>query len=289
MSCAGLERSSAGPQGGWLECGGPVDGLARLRARLHRDAYTRHRHDTYTIALTESGVQEFSYLGGVHRSLPGQVVVLHPDEPHDGRPGTAEGFAYRSLYVDPARVLDAVQAAHPGRPGLPFLRQPVLTSPALARAVACGVDAVLEPLQVDALVASLAAGLLAASGAGAPPLPHRGLDRPALQRVRDHLSTHWARVVRSQELEQVGGLPRFELYAQFRQRYGTSPYRFLLMRRLEHVRTRLAGGAALADLAAEAGFADQAHMTRAFKAAFGMTPRRFAVLQGAAAQPAGTA
>ena len=68
------------------------------------------------------------------------------------------------------------------------------------------------------------------------------------------------------------------IYAQFKRRYGTSPYRFLLMRRLEHVRARLSSAEPppLAALAAEAGFADQAHMGRVFKAAYGLPPRRFA-------------
>ena len=77
----------------WLLSESPRHGVARLRARLQREAHATHRHDTYTVALTEAGVQEFDYRGTVHRSLPGQIVLLHPDEPHNGRAGTAAGFA----------------------------------------------------------------------------------------------------------------------------------------------------------------------------------------------------
>ena len=35
----------------------------------------------------------------------------------------------------------------------------------------------------------------------------------------------------------------------------------------------------LADVAGETGFADQAHFTRAFKAAFGLTPARYRALR----------
>ena len=67
----------------------PVEGVELLRAWFGGRAYARHRHDTYAISVTEAGVQAFDYRGRVEQSLPGEVVVLHPDEMHDGRPGTA--------------------------------------------------------------------------------------------------------------------------------------------------------------------------------------------------------
>jgi AraC-like DNA-binding protein len=42
------------------------------------------------------------------------------------------------------------------------------------------------------------------------------------------------------------------------------------------VRRAIAAGAPLADAAATAGFADQSHMTRHFKRAYGITPGRWA-------------
>src|SRR5262249_34924136 len=60
-----LERS-----GDWIEQAPPVQGITRLRAGLKSQPYSRHRHDTYSISVTRSGVQEFDYRGAVHRSLP---------------------------------------------------------------------------------------------------------------------------------------------------------------------------------------------------------------------------
>ena len=76
----------------------------------------------------------------------------------------------------------------------------------------------------------------------------------------------------------VHPVTRYDLARQFRLMCGTSPYRYLLMRRLDRARKLLARDQALADIALDAGFADQAHFTRMFKAAYGLTPGRYAAL-----------
>jgi AraC-like DNA-binding protein len=147
----------------------------------------------------------------------------------------------------------------------------------LATALADAFDGEIEPARADALIHAIAAGLLAIAP-GLAPLPQRVLDVRALQLAYNFLSHHWQRPVGSDQLEKICGLSRFELCHQFKQRYGTSPYRFMVMRRLEQARDWLRNGAMPADVAVQAGFCDQAHMTRMFKAAFGLTPSQFAGL-----------
>ena len=55
----------------------------------------------------------------------------------------------------------------------------------------------------------------------------------------------------------------------------TSPYRYQVMRRLDRARRLLQNGASLAEAAAISGFADQSHMTRQFKKAYGIAPGRW--------------
>jgi AraC-like DNA-binding protein len=255
----------------------PGEGIELLRAWFGGRAYARHRHDTYAIGVTDAGVQTFDYRGRVERSLPGEVVVLHPDEMHDGRPGTDSGFGYRLVYVDPARIAEAVRTVAGSSAPLPFVRRPVTGSSILARAVTAAFRVSLEPLALDALVLHLAEGLLDAQADGrTAPSPLR-LDRAALARARAFLDDRRT-VVRSAELEAVSGLGRYELARQFRAAHGTSPYRYSLMRRLDFARSRLGSGTPLAELALGPA-ADQAHFTRMFRSAFGLTPGRYGSLR----------
>jgi AraC-like DNA-binding protein len=278
----GLERSCE--DGDWMRGRRPIGGVELLRAWFGGRGYARHRHDTYGIGVTESGVQVFDYRGREERSHPGQVVVLHPDELHDGRAGAPGGFGYRIVYVDPARIAEAVRAVC-GRPAsLPFVREPVSGNPTLARAVAAAFRAALEPLALDALVVRLAEGLMAGAADDPAVAAPRRLDRAALARGRAFLAARHA-IVRSADVEAVTGLSRYEFARQFRALYGTSPYRYSLLRRLDFARERLHGGMPLAELALAAGFADQAHFTRMFRGAYGVTPGRYARLHAVARPP----
>jgi AraC-like DNA-binding protein len=260
----------------WVAGSEAYGGLQRLQAWFAGAAFARHRHDTYAIGVTNAGVQCFWYRGSVHSSTPGEVVVLHPDEVHDGFAGTSQGFGYRILYVEPARVLEACRAIAGRACALPFAPRPVLKSRRLRALVEAAFAADGEPLAPDTIILGLTGALLAEAGepAFAPPR----VDKQAVDRARQLLDSAIGRLVHSSELEAACGLSRFELARQFRAHTGTSPHRYSMMRRLEWARERL-GEKPLVDLALDAAFADQAHFTRAFKAAFGVTPGRYVELK----------
>jgi AraC-like DNA-binding protein len=277
----GLEQTCPADGRDWIASAGPVDGIELFRAWFAGAAYRKHRHDTYAVGLTDSGVQVFDYRGGVNVSLPGQVAALYPDEVHNGRAGTRDGFGYRIVYVDPARLTEAVAAVRGRVCPLPFLRDAVSTNARLARAIDEAFRTPLEPLAVDGLVVELAEGLLAAARSAQPgdPAPARHIDARAVDRARRLLDAERSRIVRSAELEAASGLTRYDLARQFRIALGTSPHRYHVMRRIQSARAMIQSGCRLADVAAGAGFADQAHFTRAFVAAFGFTPGRYRALR----------
>src|SRR4051794_23942576 len=134
-SGAGLERSCSDPAGDWLRSTGPEDGVEYLEAWFRSATYRRHRHDTYAICVTTGGVQAFYYRGTTETSTTGQVVILHPDELHDGYAATDAGYGYRQIYIEPALIFEAVQVLRGHPCPLPFVRTPVVTSSKLSQAV----------------------------------------------------------------------------------------------------------------------------------------------------------
>jgi hypothetical protein len=90
------------------------------------------------------------------------VVVLHPDEVHDGHAGTEEGFGYRQVYVEPALIFEAIQAMCPHPCSLPRVGAPVARNRKLSAAISSAFQGTREPLAIDSLIVQLAEGLMEA-------------------------------------------------------------------------------------------------------------------------------
>lgn len=250
--------------------------LERIEARFSGRGYEMHRHDTYAIGRTLLGVQSFHYRGSVRSSLPGETLVLHPDEPHDGQAGADGGFRYRMIYIEPA----AIQAVLGGRP-LPFISGGISGDPRLVLAsnrLLRPVGERLERLAIEDAMVDLARALVLAAGGRMG--RRRALTDPrSVMLARDYLMSLPGDASMAQ-LEAITGQDRSRLTRDFGCLMGTSPYRFLVMRRLDAAKAAMLAGRPLAEAALEAGFCDQSHMTRHFKWAFGTSPGRWLALVG---------
>lgn len=246
----------------------------RFEAFFSGHGFDWHRHDTYAIGHTLSGVQSFQYRKSLRHSLPGRTLVLHPDEPHDGHAGTEDGFQYRIIYIEPALI----QRILGGKP-LPFITDGVSTDPRLYAAAAPLLRAMHTPfdtLEEDDLLYDLAHAL---SAAGGQRRARKTCDYRAAELARGYIHAHFEHAIALDDLALVCGRDRWSLTRDFRDLYGTSPYRYVTARRLEHCRRLMLAGMPMVDAAIAAGFADQSHMTRHFGATYGMPPGRWLAMQ----------
>jgi AraC-like DNA-binding protein len=251
-----------------------LDGVEALHASFVTHAYRPHSHPTWTVAMMERGAASFELDDTDQRADDGELFVLEPESVHTGVAAVPGGWAYKVLYLDPALIgawaeEDAVPQA---------ARWVVFRDEELRRALRDAHRALAEEppgLAVDAAV-------LAAVEALRPhlrPVPRARRTRPehaAVRRARSYLEERWAAPVTLAELAAHAGLSRFELARTFRAQVGLPPHAFQLDLRIARARTLLAGGEPTAAVAAQCGFCDQAHLTRVFKRAVGVTPARYA-------------
>lgn len=217
----GLEHSCKVEFADGMRVAAPSHGIERIEARFHGNAFSPHRHDTYALGLTLHGVQTFRYRGAERFSNAGNVIVLHPDELHDGSAGTDDGLIYRMIYLPP----DLIGAVDGYRSALPFVADPVVADVVLWQALADILsDLSEEPsdLIMDDVVMRLASGL--SRKAGTPPKSITKSARSAVFRARDFIEGHCNDIVRSEALEAASGLDRYELARQFRRLLGTMRY-----------------------------------------------------------------
>ncbi|QTF07384.1 AraC family transcriptional regulator [Brenneria izadpanahii] len=251
----------------WVKLATTSNKFERLEAFFTGHGYDPHRHDTYAIGRTLSGIQSFRYRGSLRHSLAGHTMVLHPDELHDGEAGSSDGFHYRMIYVEPS----SIQKVLGGQP-LPFIKGGISTDQRLVAATESllkGMDDTFESLEEDDAIYDLANAL---SEVGGQKIKRRSYDYRAAERAREYINDLFTETITLDTLSLVSGRDRWNLSRDFRMLYGTSPYRYVTMRRLEYCRRLMLTGQDLTDIALIAGFADQSHMTRHFVKTFGISP-----------------
>lgn len=261
-----------------------MPGAHAIRVRLHADSFTRHSHDTYTVVVTTEGVQEFFYRGSTHRSTAGEVVVLHPGEVHDGRSGTESAFAYIGLQLDSEVARRHLPTQWSG--SLPFARNPVVRDERLVALTRLAASLPTDELLAEDLLTQLMATLCGFGFDGSTERTRKRGRNTRMDAAAQLLRASVTSPVSLRDLELATGLSASEVCRQFKQHLGTSPHRYLLMRRVEAAAQRIRAGGRLADIAAGTGFTDQPHMNRAFKAFLGLTPGAYAAMHARAQLPA---
>jgi AraC-like DNA-binding protein/quercetin dioxygenase-like cupin family protein len=244
-------------------------GLEALTLRTDH-TFPRHSHDDFGIGvITEGAQRSWSGLGPVE-SAAGDVITVNPGEVHDGAPLGGGPRGWRMLYVDPAVV--ARETAEEGL-ARPALRDPVLAglfARLFARATA---DAAPDQLALEEDLLRTLRHLLRHHGAqpphGATPAS------PAVAAARRRLDEAPHLPVTLAELAALACSSRFALLRGFAREVGATPHAYLVGRRVLLARRLLAARHSPAEAALLAGFADQSHLTRAFRHHLGTTPARY--------------
>jgi len=254
-------------------------GIETIRAHFEGHAYDPHFHDSYLIGFTEQGVQQFHCRRTLHSSTPEQVFLLEPGELHDGHAPTPGGFTYSMLYLDPHWIERELRALFEDAPNQcqPAFAKTLESEPALVTVIADAFQAlqsqdlrIVRQAALDALLGKLAWHLAWRPRLAADPrLPTVAL------RARDYLHAHMDQDLGLDDLARATGVDRFRLSRAFKAAFGLAPHAYLVQLRLAKARRLLAAGQPPALVAMSLGFADQSHMGRWFRRAYGLTPAHY--------------
>jgi AraC family transcriptional regulator len=128
---------------------------------------------------------------------------------------------------------------------------------------------------VDMLTSALAFQLIQQAGTAVRRVErvHGGLAPGVRRRILEFMDAQPSAQLSIEVLANEAGLSPAHFARAFKESVGRAPHQHLMSLRLERARRLLdAPDAALSDVAARTGFADQAHFTRFFKRQYGITP-----------------
>lgn len=255
--------------------------LPFIEARAIEDGrqlcYGRHAHNHFSIGAVTGGQCVYLHEAQERRIGEGTVVLMNPGAVHACNPIEEQPWSYIMLYVD-AAWLGELQRACEGGPGEGFRPlAPVLSQETglFARLLSL-YDSLLAP-ELDVLAKHEAAiGFFLHLQRCLGALPYRSAKAsPRVERAAAYIDAHFMDNLCLTDICEAASLSEGYLIRAFEQRYHMTPHAYLVNRRVQHAQAQLREGVKIADTAQAAGFADQAHLQRAFKRHLAMTPGQY--------------
>ena len=257
------------------------DALPFIEARAIADGrevcYARHSHAHFSIGAITAGRSTYAHEQAQFEVAAGTVVLMNPGDVHACNPIDDQPWSYVMLYVETPWLTD-LQHQLGFSEDLEFRR--FSATHLQDAALFCGLMALYEVLvddQQDVLrkqstaVEFFSDLQLRLNPAG------QALREPnfKLERAADFIREHCTELLSLEDICAAAQLSPSYLIRAFKQHYGMTPHAFLVNQRIQFARERLRGGQLIADVALEAGFADQAHFQRAFKQHLAATPGQY--------------
>src|SRR5262245_40066681 len=251
-----------------------------IEARSIEDArdihYDKHAHEAFSIGVITGGSCVYLNERKEQHIGAGSLVLMNPGDVHACNPIRHEQWSYRMLYVDIAWLTNLQRDLGVGRSQFaPFsttaIRHPQLYTGLnhLYDILIDGHADLLEKHEV-ALTFMIEAQRALSPTNNSERRRHRGVARAA-EFIRDN----YKQALKLQDICSAADLSASYLIRAFKDDYGMTPHAYLINCRVEFSRARLRKGVPIADVAFEAGFADQAHLQRTFKRLVAATPAQY--------------
>ncbi|SUI70095.1 helix-turn-helix transcriptional regulator [Shewanella baltica] len=254
-----------------------LGGLELLNAHYHKQNFSRHTHEGYTVGVIETGTQRFYRTGGNHVAPKHSIILINADEVHscDGGDGSC---SYRAMYPVP-ELFANINRERAANSGAPYFSEPVVHDKVLAellRLTFTTLDTSDNRLLRESLVYSSLTQLMARHGKHRPSDNLAAIAKPALALVKSFIDDHPAADISLEELATLAGLSPYYLLKQFQRYYGLPPHAYQIQARVRLAKGKIKQGTRLLDVALDCGFHDQSHLNRHFKKTVGVTPGQFA-------------
>ena len=248
----------------------PIAGVREmLQASFATHTYPAHTHDVWTVFIVDDGAIRYELAGTEHAAGQARVGVLPPHVVHDGRPARSAGYRKRVLYLETSLLGEHLIG--------PAVDRPVVPDPILRSRVAA-LYAVLDRgddlLEAETRLAFVSEAIAQSYGEPSASPPERPASELAEQ-LRAYLDAAVFEPVTIRAAAAAVGASPTQVTRAFSSVFGIAPHAYVTGRRLEAARDRILRGQALADVAAEVGFVDQAHLSRRFRSFLGTTPGQY--------------
>ncbi|WP_138752132.1 AraC family transcriptional regulator [Paenibacillus sinopodophylli] len=241
-------------------------------------AYHKHFHEEYSIGLIDRGVTDAWCDGKSLQVEAGRIISFPPAMIHACRPQEDMQWQYKMLYIKP-EWFQGLKQREIDQLYIPYLLEDGKNKACRLRLNET-MDAISRkstPLEIETALIELVQALVSENTSD---LEHEGpsnQDQKYVIGIKEYLHAHFAESITLQQLEIETGISKFHLVRLFKKWSHIPPHAYQILLRINHAKIELAKQRPIADIAAELGFYDQSHFTKAFLRIVGATPHKYAL------------
>jgi AraC-like DNA-binding protein len=253
----------------------PHLGIETVAYRGPLERMPTHAHAEFQLTLYAGGPRRFKI--GPHdlAGAPRTSIIIQAGEPHSSVPVGDPLLALRTFYLEEKTIAEVAASLWGGKATIAFRSPLIDDAETVLRLQAAHRALDHSNLEGEEKVCVALQRLLRKNATPTGPARRITGADARVAKVREILDDRTAENVGLDELAAAADVSRFHLIRVFRRRYGLTPFAYQRNRRIEKARAVLRTGKSIADAAAAAGFSDQSHLGRSFRAVMGSTPGEY--------------
>ncbi len=257
-----------------------TNGLMLSDAHYQGFAFKPHYHLDYHIGVISKGLQKQNLNGNRLLLGDGSVSIMPPGQIHDGEGQAGGDYLLKTIRIEPELLIDygidicdAEIDLH--RPGI-SQHDPKLARQLIQLHTQLGQQQRLNDMASETQLMQVLQPIFQQLHQLKPCADNGKLNKVQLQKVVDYCQALLDNKINLADLSGLLDLSRYQFLRRFARSVGMTPHAWLLQLRLEKACQLLRRtDNPHKDIAAEVGFFDESHFSRAFKRHYGVTPSHY--------------
>lgn len=234
--------------------------------------FPRHTHDEFGLGYIISGGQESWSGRGLVEASVNNVITVNSGEVHDGIGISGKPRHWKMLFIKPEKLANLTERS---ASSLEF-NNPVIHRSTSNTVLKSALEIITQPGvsrdEREQRIMLAFSMLLDDESPEETVTPNKKSNMVTL--LLELIQDNWDTSLSLDDMARTVNLSRYQTLRHFQNQMSMTPHAWLTQYRVKQAKKRLERGHSLVSTALECGFADQSHMTRAFKQQFGISPGR---------------
>lgn len=239
-------------------------GITALSASMTDFTYKKHAHKEYAIGVTLRGIQHYNLDGSLQLSYQNGVMLINPEQAHDGMAHDEAGLDYIMLYIEPELLLEAT-----GKKDIVRFSTPIVYDEAIKQNILSLANTILSEKD-DAMCSELFLSLTDSLIQTEISTDYKK-DNALIRKAKDMLHADLDKVLKLDEICKELNVSKFQFIRSFKAHTGITPYQYFLNCKIERAKILIENNRDIYSAVAACGFVDLTHLNKHFKSIYGTT------------------